>query len=562
MTDGPITPLAQWLHETKYRAPGEPFRDYANRVASALQDSDAHFHVLRDILLEQRFLPAGRIQSAIGSNRAVTPYNCFVSGPIADSLTAGPGSIMQRASEAAETLRMGGGIGYDFSTLRPRGSLIVSLESQSSGPVSFMAVYDAVCKTISSAGHRRGAQMGVLRVDHPDIEEFVHAKQNSHNLTAFNISVGVTDEFMLAVQNNDEFSLRFNGVEHRRIDARTLWEQIMRSTWDWAEPGVLFLDAINRKNNLWYCEDITATNPCSEQPLPPYGACLLGSWNLVKYIDERAGIRYFNFAKLEADIEPVVRAMDNVIDVARYPLPEQEAEAKSKRRMGLGVTGLANAGEALGFPYGSPAFVAFTDRVLSFIANRTYQASSNLAVEKGAFPLYDRLQYAESLFVCFLPDYVRDLIERQGIRNSHLLSIAPTGTISLCADNVASGIEPVFSLEYERIIQTFDGPQQHTVKDYGWERFGVRGKLAAECSADDHLNVLLCAQRHVDSAVSKTCNVNPNMPWNEFKDIYWKAWQGGAKGCTTFNPHGKRSGILQAGEACYIDAETGAKLCD
>lgn len=558
MTEGPQTPFADNLHADKYRTPGESFREYANRVAAALTDQE-DFHTFRDILIGQRFLPGGRIQSAVGSSRDTTPYNCYVSGTIEDSLTDGQGSIMSRAQQAARTMQMGGGIGYDFSTLRPRGSEIRKLGSRSSGPISFMGIYNAICQTIASAGHRRGAQMGVMRVDHPDIEEFVHAKQNTGALTGFNVSVGVTDEFMLAVESDSEFALRFGGQVYRTVRARALWDKIMRSTWDWAEPGVLFIDRINEMNNLRYCEDIVATNPCGEQPLPPFGACLLGSFNMTKYVVKNGDIFDFDYAALEADIMPVVAAMDRVIDVARYPLYEQEKEAKSKRRMGLGVTGMANAIEALGHAYGTPEYLEEQRKLLTILRDGTYRASAMLAEKRGAFPEFSTEDYLAGEFVQTLPEDIRELIRTHGIRNSHLTSIAPTGTISLAADNVSSGIEPVFALSVERTVQEFDGAVNLTIEDYGYKFFGVTGKTADKVTAQEHVDVLCCAQEFVDSAVSKTCNVSPDMPWEDFKELYVRAWKGGAKGCTTFNPGGKRMGILKAKEeekvSCQITGE-------
>jgi len=480
---------------------------------------------------------------------------------------------------------MGGGIGYDFSTLRPRGALIKSLESRSSGPMSFMGIFDAVCKTIASAGHRRGAQMGVLRVDHPDIEEFISAKNNSTELTQFNISVGVTDAFMKAVKNDTDFDLVFEGQVYKTVRAKALWDQILRCTWDWAEPGILFIDRINQKNNLWYCETIAATNPCGEQPLPPNGACLLGSFNLVKYIkDNPVSTGYvFDFNKLAADIPHVVRAMDNVVDRATYPLPAQEKEAKDKRRMGLGVTGVANAIEALGCEFGSTYFMDVLEKIMLTIRDGCYRTSVDLAIEKGVFPLYDPL-YLESGFAKTLPDEIRELIKTHGIRNSHLLSVAPTGTISLSADNVSSGIEPVFSHFYDRTIQTFDGPRVERVEDYGYRDFGVKGKTADELSVFDHVAVLNLASRYVDSACSKTCNVGADVTWEEFKAVYMAAYDGGSSGCTTFRAAGKRYGILNAatseevadepqeeaddfvdekeGGACYFDPATGLRSCE
>jgi ribonucleoside-diphosphate reductase alpha chain len=912
---GPTLPISQELHAEKYRGPGESFREAMGRVANALADNPEHYQRFRDVLLGMRFLPAGRVQSAMGSTRSVTPYNCFVSGTIEDSFVEGHGSIMARAAEAAATMRQGGGIGYDFSALRPRGATIRKLQSHSSGPIAFMDIFDAVCRCVASSGHRRGAQMGCLRVDHPDIEEFIRAKQPSDDLrsvweavqaisdpaerhsavaalqstlrlTGFNTSVLVTNEFMNALKTGAGFDLKWQGQVYKTIDPQALWDMIMRSTWDWAEPGVLFVDTMNNMNNLYYCETLSATNPCvpagtpiltdqgwqaidelvdqqvavwngeewstvtpvitgedqplvkvslsngeslvcttahkftlvsgvsveaselgigdellqgewpvvaggedhdeaytqgffagdgweahksrnktgptisfkrddkrrciprlftrkvselksgyvflylkdeyswsktfvpdctwsirsrldwlaglldsdgtviwshdvnkqrsscslaissvnkvfldrvalmirtlgvssnrnvdlrqkswtrspacyrltiksslvkrlqllglnttrlelsenrprstnqvrlsvtsvecagqadvvycftepkrhmgcfngiltrqcGEQPLPPYGACLLGSFNLVQYMAKTAAGWVLDLHQLLADIGPVVRAMDNVVDRARYPLYEQEKEGKAKRRMGLGVTGLANALEALGMPYGSPEFVGWERNILKRITNECYLVSSDLAAEKGSFPAYQRDLYLQSQFIRGLEPETRDRIRRNGIRNSHLTSIAPTGTISLCADNVSSGIEPVFSYSYDRAMRTAAGDRVETVTDYGVRVFGVQGKRSQDVSVDEHLAVLLAASENCDSAVSKTCNVPSSVSWSEFSQVYMRAWEGGAKGCTTFRIDGKRAGILTSKDAeevttCTINPD-GTKSCE
>ena len=574
---GPKLPISEQIHKEKYRSEGETFHEAMTRVAEALKDDEIHFEQFRSILDNQRFLPAGRVQSAMGAPRTVTPYNCFVSGTIEDSMEG----IMDAAKEAAKTMQLGGGIGYDFSTLRPHGALIKSLDSRSSGPLSFMAIFDSVCHTIASAGHRRGAQMGVLRVDHPDIEKYIRAKNNSTDLTGFNISVGVTDAFMEAVKTNSQFDLVFEDRVYSTVNARALWDDILRSTWDWAEPGILFIDRINRKNNLHYCENIVATNPCGEQPLPPYGACLLGSFNLTKYVVQHDGKYVFNMNMLKTDIPYVVRAMDNVVDRATYPLPQQEKQAKDTRRMGLGVTGVANAIEALGFDYGSDEFIRVFEDIMGTIRDICYETSVELAKEKGAFPLFKK-EYLDSEFAQTLPAKIRKSIANHGIRNSHLLSVAPTGTISLSADNVSSGIEPVFSHFYDRTIQTFDGPTIERVDDYGYREFGIKGKTADELSVFDHVRVLNVASRYVDSACSKTCNVGDDVTWEQFKKVYMDAYEGGSSGCTTFRASGKRYGILNAsasedvvedkptekdnfieeGGACYFDPATGLRKCE
>lgn len=885
MTFGPTLPLSKEIHALKYRLEGESFENCCYRISSTLSDNDKHRHELSDILLNQRFMPAGRVQAAIGAPRRVTPWNCFVSGVISDDFN----DIMEKAKEAGHTMRLGGGIGYDFSTLRPRGSLIKSLGSQSSGPISFMDIFNSVCGTISSAGHRRGAQMGVLRVDHPDIEEFINAKQNTTSLTRFNISVGVTDGFMKAVKAGRDFNLKFHNKTYKTVDARALWDMMMRSTWHWAEPGVLFIDRINEMNNLWYCENITTTNPCQpgfasvlspegvvsfddidvgsqiwsgqrwttvvkkvstgkkqvyeyitnagvfigtenhrvvqngekievkdadsidvsvgpepwyetldkqdiidgwvlgdgsvhkasnnlvylclgkndncfheylseyiiadrtksfkhgwevkttitaeelpktyerrvpirftqgyprrviaflqglyaangsvcgnrvtlkaaskglirdvqemlssigissyittnkvhsvefsngeyeckesydlniskdrfkfrdrvgfihpykqgklnetpalsnksktsfeiieikdlgihevyditvdaeehtywtggvlvsncgEQPLPPYGACLLGSFNLVKYVDREVGA--LDEAQFIKDIQNVVRGMDNIIDLGVYPLPQQETEGKSKRRMGLGVTGLANALEAIGRPYGSPGFIDLMNHILKLLRDTCYETSAELAKEKGPFPLFDK-RYLEGKFIHSLADETREAIRTHGIRNSHLTSIAPTGTISLSADNISSGIEPVFTHSYTRTIIKDEGAVQEDVTDYAFREWGLKGRTASELSPEEHVNVLINAQRWVDSACSKTCNVGDDVSWERFKEIYIRAFDGGAKGCTTFRAAGKRMGILNEKktekeyvsdeddvQVCTIDPQTGQPTC-
>jgi ribonucleoside-diphosphate reductase alpha chain len=574
---GPTIPVAIWADEVKYRQEGETYGQKCARVAEALTDNKDHYTKFNEILKEQRFLPGGRVQSAAGSYRKVTAFNCFVMPKVPDDLMG----IMGIATEAAKTMQMGGGVGYDFSGIRPKGARIKSLGSQASGPVSFMGIMDAVCKTIASAGHRRGAQMGCLRVDHPDIMEFITAKANSSSLTQFNISVLVTDKFMGAVKNDELFDLVFEGHVFDTVRARSLWDAMLRVNWDWAEPGVIFIDRVNEMNNLYYMEDISATNPCGEQPLPPYGACLLGSFNLTKYVYRTGAGFSFNWSLLQHDVPYVVRAMDNVIDETIYPLPQQEAEAKNKRRMGLGVTGLGNALGALGLRYGSEEATDFTEKVLEALANWCYIASSSISAEKGPFPAYDKEKYLKSKFIQKLDYEVQMMIEKYGIRNSHLTSIAPTGTISLTANNVSSGLEPVFSLSYTRTIQTSDGPMYEKVEDYAYREWGVECVTADEISVQDHVNMLTSAQKWVDSACSKTCNVGDDVTWEEFKNVYLQAWQGGAKGCTTFRASGKRFGILNSsasedviesnkstdetvvdGGACYIDPENGMRSCD
>jgi ribonucleoside-diphosphate reductase alpha chain len=546
----------------------------ACRIAGALGDNEEHRRRVKALILRMFFLFAGRVQRAVGSPSKVTPYNCFVSGIILDDSV----SIMDRAKEAFLTMRMGGGIGFDFSRLRWRGAPIASQAgSPASGAVSFMEIFNAVCSTVSSAGNRRGAMMSVLRVDHPDIQEFITIKRDLTKLTKFNLSVAITDEFMAAAKADEDFDLKFEGKVVSTVRAAPLWDTIMRTTWDYAEPGAIFIDTINKMNNLHYCETIEATNPCAEQPLPPYGACLLGSSNIARYVVRQGGRTFIDVAQIEADVMTATRALDNVIDGAEYPLPQQKVEAISKRRMGIGVTGMANAVEACGRPYGTDAYIDLQNKVMATIRDAAYTASALLAEEKGAFELYDRDKYLDGLFINTLPAEVRDLIATHGIRNSHLLSVAPTGTISMSADNVSSGIEPVFAYEVDRTVITEDGTSVVRVTDYGFKEFGVRGRLADELTPEEHVDVLIAAQQYVDSAVSKTCNVGDDVSWERFKGLYERAHDGGAKGCTTFRAAGKRYGVLNkvddqavaldSGDedqaiACEYDPATGIKTCD
>lgn len=569
MTNFPSRPslqISKDMYEDKYLQSGESFEQGMYRIAAAIADDEPHRQELKDILLNRRFLPAGRVQSAVGSARQTTPFNCFVSGTIEDSMD----SIMSMLTEAAETMRMGGGIGYNFSHLRPEFDTIRSLQSHSSGPLSFMDVYNALCGTISSSGHRRGAQMGVMNVSHPDIMKFVNAKGDNTTLTNFNISVGISDKFMVAVKEGKGFDLTFEGKVHDTVDANALWDAIMRMTWDYAEPGVLFLDTINKKNNLWYMEDIEATNPCGEQPLPPYGACLLGSFNMVAYLIEIDGKVLVNVAQLTKDIECMVRAMDNVIDIASYPLPQQAEEARTKRRMGLGVTGLANFLEVQGLPYGSPEANEEVSNLLAFIKEQAYGASISNAQVKGQFEALDAEQFIKSTFMQTMPDEIIKGVQKYGIRNSHLTSIAPTGTISLAAENISAGLEPVYAHEQDRVVRRASGAVEtySNLKDYAYGSLGVVGKTSEEVTAAEHVGVLVTASQHVDSACSKTCNVGDSVTYDQFKDIYIKAYDGGASGCTTFRPSGKRFGIITKSEkadtegaSCTIDPNTGERSC-
>jgi ribonucleoside-diphosphate reductase alpha chain len=516
-----------------------------NRATRALEFAQA--------IAGHKFLPAGRILAGAGTERSVTLFNCFVMGAIPDSMSG----IFSSLREAALTLQQGGGIGYDFSTLRPKGALVEGVGADASGPVSFMDVWDAMCRTIMSAGSRRGAMMATLACDHPDIEAFIDAKRTPGRLSMFNLSVLASDAFLAAVKNDVPWDLKFGGKVHRTVPARELWDRIMRATYDTAEPGVIFIDRINEQNNLAYCETIRATNPCGEQPLPPYGACLLGSINLAKLVknpfEDGAQLDENELAKLT---RTAIRFLDNVIDISRFPLEEQRAEALAKRRIGLGVTGLADALIFCRARYGSAQSLALIDRWLSLLSHAAYAASAELAQEKGAFPLFDRDEYLARPFIARLPREIRDAIAAHGIRNGLLTSIAPTGTISLFAGNVSSGIEPVFAYAYSRKVLQPDGAvNEETVSDYAYRafraRFGEEASLpdyfvnAQTLSPQDHLAVQAAAQKHIDSSISKTINLPREISFDAFKDVYLKAYETGCKGCTTYRPNDVTGAVLQ-----------------
>lgn len=511
------------------------------------------FNVLKDF----RFLPAGRILAGAGTARDVTLFNCFVMGTIPDSMDG----IFSHLREAALTLQQGGGIGYDFSTLRPKGSLVKGVGADASGPVSFMDVWDSMCRTIMSAGSRRGAMMATLRCDHPDIEEFITAKQTPGRLTNFNLSVLASDAFMDAVRADDDWELVFDGTVVRHVKARDLWDKIMRCTYDYAEPGVIFIDRINQRNNLHYCETIAATNPCGEQPLPPYGACLLGSINLSAFVEASfSKAATLDTAALRDTVTTAIRFMDNVIDVSRFPLEEQRAEAMAKRRIGLGVTGLADAFIQCGVRYGSPESLALAADWFDCLRDAAYRASIDLAVEKGPFPLFDADAYLAGDTIKDLDPAVQALIRQHGIRNALLTSIAPTGTISLVANNVSSGIEPVFAFSHDRKVLLPNGETQtETVENNAHRLYRLlKGDAAPltdafvdaqSLSPADHLAVQALAQKYIDSSISKTINLPESISFEDFQSIYFDAYDMGCKGCTTYRPSDVRGSVLSLPEA-------------
>ena len=532
------------------------------RVAMALAEAEmpdqrvARAGEFARALSGYRFLPAGRILAGAGTGRSVTLFNCFVVGTITDSMDG----IFSALREAALTLQQGGGIGYDFSTLRPKGATVMGVGADASGPVSFMDVWDAMCRTIMSAGSRRGAMMACLRVDHPDIEDFITAKRTPGRLSNFNLSVLVSDAFMAAVKADADWDLQFDGKVYRTVKARALWDTIMRSTYDYAEPGVIFIDRINSRNNLAYAETIAATNPCGEQPLPPYGACLLGSINLARLVKNPfADNAALDMAELEQLVASAVRMMDNAIDVSRFPLEAQAAEARAKRRIGLGVTGLADALIFCKVKYGSPESLALIRQWLAAISHAAYRASIELAKEKGAFPLFDMNPYLSTPHIQALPPELYNAIAQHGIRNALLTSIAPTGTISLFAGNVSSGIEPVFAFSYTRKLLQPDGTRTpETVEDYAVrlfrEMFGPDAALpgyfvsAQTLAPADHLAVQAAAQPFIDSAISKTINVPREISFEDFSHVYLEAYESGCKGCTTYRPNDVTGSVLSVEE--------------
>ena len=559
-------PIAEQIWDMKYRfkaADGAPIDDTVEdtwrRIAASLaqveDDPKAWEAEFYDALADFKYLPAGRITAGAGTARSVTLFNCFVMGTIPDSM----GGIFDMLKEAALTMQQGGGIGYDFSTIRPKGAGVKGVAADASGPLSFMDVWDAMCRTIMSAGSRRGAMMATMRCDHPDVEDFITAKSDPARLRMFNMSVLITDPFMEAIKADGTWDLVFDGQVHRTVQARALWDAIMKSTYDYAEPGVIFIDRINQMNNLNYCETIAATNPCGEQPLPPYGACLLGSINLARLVkDPFEDGAALNEAALTDLVGTAVRMMDNVVDASRFPLAAQQAEAQAKRRIGLGVTGLADALLMVGLRYGSQEAATQTDDWMHQIARAAYLASVELAKEKGAFPLFDADEYLASGAMQHMDEDVRDAIRQNGIRNALLTSIAPTGTISLYAGNVSSGIEPVFAYAYTRKVLQKDGSRtEEEVVDYAVQLWrDLKGDTplpdyfvnAQTLAPLDHVRMQGAAQKWIDSSISKTINCPEDISFDDFKEVYMAAWDQGCKGCTTYRPNDVTGSVLSVSQ--------------
>ncbi len=554
--------LAEEIWTAKYRfRPSEHegdacFAESAARVAKAVaaieqpeirRQWETSF---REAIEDFRFIPAGRVLAGAGTERSVTLFNCFVMGTIPDSLDG----IFAHLKQAALTMQQGGGVGMDFSTLRPAGSIVHGVGADASGPLTFMDCWDAMCRTVQSAGQRRGAMMGCLRIDHPDIEAFIDAKRDPARFRNFNLSVLVTDAFMAALGSDGEWALTFGGQTRKTVRARELWEKLMRATYDVAEPGVIFIDRVNQQNNLAHSETISASNPCGEQMLPPYGACLLGSINLAKLVDNPFEGGRLDEEQLGELTRTAVRMLDNVIDISRYPLPEQEAEAKAKRRIGLGITGLADALLFCGAAYGGSEAVALTRKWLGTIKREAYRASALLAAEKGPFPKYDPVMLDRPNLQS-LDEDVRALVAEHGLRNGCLTSIAPTGTTSLLAGNVSSGIEPVFAFSYTRKIREPDGTtREEKVEDYAmrlWRQ--IKGDAppppelfvsAQTLSPSDHLTMQAAAQALIDSSISKTVNCPEDIAFDNFADIYIEGYHLGCKGLTTYRPNAVTGSVL------------------
>lgn len=563
-------PIQTQIWETKYRfqptarigglVADSCVQDTWRRVANALAAPEGPDNKLwakrfYGILEDFQFIPAGRVLAGAGTGRTVTLFNCFVQGTIADSMDG----IFSRLREGALTMQQGGGIGMDFSTLRPKGDLVRGVGADASGPLSFMDVWDSMCRTVMSAGARRGAMMGCMRCDHPDIEAFIEVKHDPLKLRNFNISVLVTDDFMLAVEKHDKFALKFEGKIYRYVDARTLWNKITRNAYDFAEPGVIFIDKVNAYNNLRYCETIAATNPCAEQPLPPNGACLLGSINLTAFVRNPFENQvYWDAGRATEVTRLAVRMLDNVINCSNYPIPEQRTEAYDKRRIGLGITGLADALIMCGLHYGEDIARNTASLWMKTITQEAYKASIDLAAEKGAFPMMDPQHGYHEVSKGVTRQTIFDR-DGKPIRNSHLISIAPTGTISLLAGNISSGVEPVYAWSYDRKILKPDGTHHtETVEDYAyrlWNKLNheAQDDLPAaffarhhELTPDDHLAMQAALQPHVDTSISKTVNCPKEMPFTAFQDLYTRAYKLNLKCCAAFRPNDVTGSILSA----------------
>jgi ribonucleoside-diphosphate reductase alpha chain len=599
ITDPFTADISRHVWDTKYRwREGDAVRDVTiddtwQRIARALAEVESGSATtwekrFYDLLTDFKFLPGGRIQAGAGTQRRVTLFNCFVMGPVEDSMDG----IFDALKEGALTMQQGGGVGYDFSTLRPQGMPAKSVGTVASGPVSFMRIWDAMCSTLLSTGARRGAMMACLRCDHPDIEAFIDAKRETGQLRHFNLSVLVSDAFMQAVREGKDWPLLFpaegGGADGetvmrawsgrrdpvpcrvvRRVPATELWQRIMKATYDYAEPGVLFIDSINRDNNLYYREHISATNPCGELPLPPYGACDLGSVNLTRFVRDAFSERArFDIEALTGAARTAVRLMDNAIDASRFPLPAQAEQARGSRRIGLGITGLADTFILLGLHYAEEPARRFAAQVMQTLCHAAYAASTELAREKGSFPYFERDKYLAAPFIRHLPAELQEGIARHGIRNSHLTAIAPTGTISLLANNVSSGLEPVYDFCLRRRMLEPDGRYaDYELQDDAFRRYRAlhpQGPLprafvnAAALDPEAHLGMQAALQPWVDNSISKTINIPRDYGFDAFQTVYRRAYELGLKGCTTFRPNPVTGSVLSG----QYDDESASHCCN
>ncbi|WBY02518.1 adenosylcobalamin-dependent ribonucleoside-diphosphate reductase [Ramlibacter tataouinensis] len=592
----PPQPISEDVLAEKYLKDDErTIDDLYRRVARALASVEAEplrpeWEAKFLANLQAGAIGAGRIMSAAGTGLEATLINCFVQ-PVGDCIQGrdddGLPGIYEALREAAETMRRGGGVGYDFSAIRPRGAEVRATASLASGPCSYMDVFDHSCATVESAGARRGAQMGVLRIDHPDVLEFITAKRTPGRWSNFNVSVGVNDAFMRTLAEGGSWDLvhrarpgaalieagahqREDGLwVYRSIAASQLWDTVMRSAYDFAEPGILFLDTIDRENNLRWCEKITATNPCGEQPLPAYGCCDLGPVVLTRFVRHAfgyGGTPAFDFEGFERAVATQVRALDNVLDLTHWPLPQQQDEARAKRRIGVGFTGLGDTLVMMQLRYDREEGRQLAAQIAERMRDAAYAASVDLAIEKGAFPKFEAGPYLDQgTFASRLPQALKDRIRTHGIRNSHLLSIAPTGTVSLAfADNASNGIEPAFSWTYRRKKREGDGSRtEYEVMDHAWRLYGSLGGdttrlpeyfvSALEMDAGSHLAMMAAVQPFIDTAISKTVNVAVDYPYDDFKDLYRQAWQSGLKGLATYRPNTILGAVLEAGPAAAAE---------
>ena len=580
------TEISKHIWEKKYRYEDDEklhdqtIQDSWKRIAKSLasvekQNKKYWQQEFYKILESFKFIPGGRILAGAGTQHRVTLFNCFVMGTIQDSME----SIFENLKEGALTMQQGGGIGYDFSNLRPRGFLAKTTGTIASGPISFMRIWDSTCATLLSTGARRGAMMGTLRCDHPDIEEFITAKQDSKELRHFNLSVQVTDEFIKSVKADQEWPLVFpahksESSRHsilrqwsghnqpiqcniiKTIKAKSLWKKMMRATYEYAEPGILFIDRINDQNNLWYQEHITTTNPCGEIPLPPYGACNLGAINLTQFVRQPFTKKaHIDYSEIQNTATIATRLLDNVIDASNFPLTQQKQQALNCRRIGLGITGLADTLIMLGMHYGENIARETAAKIMRNICNAAYHTSSELAKEKGIFPNYDEEKYLSGKYIRALPKELKEKIKTTGMRNSHLTTIAPAGTISILANNISSGIEPVFDFSYKRQVLDLDGNYKtYFLKDYAyrlWESLANRTEQlpkqfvnATSLTPIEHLKMQAALQPYIDNAISKTINIPVDYPYDEFESLYMRAFEYNLKGCTTFRPNPITGSIL------------------